>query len=93
MIPKELKRDECGLDRIDRIEYADHLIAEARAMVASGKHPRCADSHEYQDAIQAASLAYFDAGLGRLADRVEHLDVGTLDAWRKFDQANAATEI
>ena len=35
MIPKELKRDDSGVGRIARIEYADQLIAEARAMAAA----------------------------------------------------------
>lgn len=35
MIPKEMKRDDSGAGRIARIEYADQLIAEARAMAAA----------------------------------------------------------
>ena len=93
MIPEELKRDDCGLGRVARIEWADQVIAEARAAVVSGKRPPGAGSHWYEDAIQAASLAYFEAGLGLLADRVEALVVGTLDAWTQFDEANATTEI
>jgi len=93
MIPKELKRDECGMGRIARIEWADEIVAEARAFVVSGQRPEGAGQNWYADTIEAASLAYFDAGLGRLADRVESLVVGTLDAWTRFDEANATTEI
>jgi hypothetical protein len=32
MIPKELKRDAAGLNRIDRIKHADQLVKQARSM-------------------------------------------------------------
>lgn len=35
MIPQELKRDAHGMNRIERIEEADKLVAQARVMAAA----------------------------------------------------------
>lgn len=35
MIPKELQHDADGLTRLERIEYADQLLAQARTMAAA----------------------------------------------------------
>ena len=96
MIPKELKRDDSGVGRIARIEYADQLIAEARAMAAAcmADVDRGFSDFSDDDTLLEAAHHYEKAGLVLLAERVRKLGGScVVTGWREFDEANAASEI
>ena len=113
MIPKELKRDLNGLTRLQRIECADQLVAETRAMAAACiadvdrgftafADDDCTECctraecglHVYEEALLDAADHYQAAGLAMLAERVRQLPQECVfTARKKFDEANAITEV
>ncbi len=67
-------------------DFADEYCVDCRTPGECGRGI-------YRDLIWDAERSYAEAGLGLLADRVERLQHGTREAWRKFDVANATTGI
>jgi hypothetical protein len=112
MIPNEIKRDNSGHGRINRIKWADAMLAYAREMAATYAadpdhgfadyansectecdNPGVCGEHVYTTLLRDAANAYRRAGLGLLAERVQHLEDVVPLAWTVFDEDNANTEV
>ncbi len=97
MIPKELRRDRAGMNRIDRIRFADGLVAQCRFLADGETDDRKLSefgAETYCGWLTTAACEYRSAGLGLFADRVDELLANpSANAWAAFDQANATEEL
>lgn len=97
MIPKELRRDQAGMDRLDRIQKADGLVKQSRFLVAGITNTRQLSPTgiaTHDQWLGLAAMLYRIAGLGLLADRIEEVRQRDLvHTWAAFDQANATEEL
>ena len=97
VIPRELHGDRAGMNRIDRIRFADGLVARSRFIADGETNDRVLSEfglETYCGWLTTAAREYRSAGLGLLADRVdEFLANPSANAWAAFDQANATEEL
>jgi hypothetical protein len=86
MIPKELKRDAAGLNRINRIKHADHLVDKCRFMAEAAEADPDNGFADFADPDRgcgcvdpiACGAAIYRSDLERAASDYRHAGLGRL---------------
>jgi len=86
MIPKELKRDTAGLNRLDRIKHADHLVDKCRFMAEAAEADPDNGFADFADPDRgcgcgdpiACGAAIYRSDLERAASDYRHAGLGRL---------------